>query len=325
MKINRRPELLNITLVLDPNLRRIHENWKSWLKTQKNYSKNTILSYALDFKGFCNFLVSHLGENKLKLKTLDDLKLYDFRSWLSYLRSKDNSLKPKSIARARASIKSFFKYCRMFENIRESEIHKLANPKLPKSLPRAMSEKQITDFIKLLDKDKNEIIKSRNKALVYILWGCGLRLNEALSINIEDIKTEYIKIIGKGNKERLIPLFSIINKVLNIWLINRRSIKNIETDALFISLQAKRLSSRYVQKLIAKLRSELNFDRSFTPHALRHSFATHLLKNGVDLRTLQKLLGHTNISTTQHYLKISNSFAKSIYDQTHPRAKINQK
>ena len=252
MKINRRPELLNITLILDPNLRRIHENWKSWLKTQKNYSKNTILSYALDFKGFCNFLVSHLGENKLKLKTLDDLKLYDFRSWLSYLRSKDNSLKPKSIARARASIKSFFKYCRMFENIRESEIHKLANPKLPKSLPRAMSEKQITDFIKLLDKDKNEIIKSRNKALVYILWGCGLRLNEALSINIEDIKTEYIKIIGKGNKERLIPLFSIINKVLNIWLINRRGIKNIETDAVFISLQAKRLSSRYVQKRSAK-------------------------------------------------------------------------
>ena len=159
--------------------------------------------------------------------------------------------------------------------------------------------------------------------MIYLLWGCGLRISELLSLNNQQIKDNYIIIFGKGNKERIVPLLPEIKDKIKEWIKWKNQNFNYNDDALFISRLGKRLGPRYVQKLIKKLRHQLDLDKNFTPHALRHSFATQLLMNGVDLRTLQMMLGHTSLTTTQHYLKITNKFAENVYKKTHPRAKEN--
>ena len=298
-------------------------NWQKWLLNQKNYSKNTISSYSYDFKYFINFVYNHLSVNKVSLQNLQKLELRDFRSWLSFLKIINPNLSAKSLARARASIKSFYFYCILLKKIKSSEIYNLATPKLPKSLPRAISEKQILKVLAIIKNEKNEFLKLRNSALIYLLWGCGLRVSELLSINNQQIKDNYIIISGKGNKERIVPLLPEIKQKITEWIKWKNQNFNHNNDALFISRIGKRLGPRYVQKLIEKLRHQLDLDKNFTPHALRHSFATQLLMNGVDLRTLQMMLGHSSLATTQHYLKITNKYAESVYKKTHPRAKGN--
>lgn len=299
----------------------IFNNWTKWLSNQKKYSTNTVLSYTYDFKYFINFLSIHLSSSKISFSDISNLKVKDFRSWLSFLATLKNNIKPNSLARARASIKSFYYYCIFINKIKSSEIEKLSSPKLPKSIPRALSENQIFKIIKLLSSEKNQIIRDRNLALIYLLWGCGLRITEALSLDISQIKKEFLIILGKGKKERMLPLLPEIKKYLDSWIISRKKISLIKSNAVFISKNGNRLTSRYIQKLIEKVRNELNLEKNITPHSFRHSFASHLLTNGVDLRTLQLMLGHSSLTTTQHYLKITNSFADKVYKKTHPRAK----
>ena len=301
----------------------LYDNWLKWLLNQKNYSPNTISSYSYDYKYFINFVFYHLSASKVSLKDLQKLALRDFRSWLSFLKTINPNLSAKSLARARASIKSFYFYCILIKKIKSSEIYNLANPKLPKNLPRAVSENQIIKVIDILKCEKNKFLQLRNTALIYLLWGCGLRVSELLSLNNKQINDNYIIIFGKGKKERIVPLLPEIKIKITEWIEWKHQNFNYDNDALFISRLGKRLSPRYVQRLIEKLRQQLDLDKNFTPHALRHSFATQLLMNGVDLRTLQMMLGHSSLSTTQHYLKITNKFAENVYKKTHPRAKEN--
>ena len=299
----------------------LYDNWLKWLLNQKNYSPNTISSYSYDYKYFINFVFNHLSASKVSLKDLQKLALRDFRSWLSFLKTINPNLSAKSLARARASIKSFYFYCILIKKIKSSEIYNLANPKLPKNLPRAVSESQIIKVINILKCEKNKFLQLRNTALIYLLWGCGLRVSELLSLNNKQINDNYIIIFGKGKKERIVPLLPEIKIKITEWIEWKHKNFNYDNDALFISRLGKRLSPRYVQKLIEKLRLQLDLDKNFTPHALRHSFATQLLTNGVDLRTLQMMLGHSSLSTTQHYLKVTNKFVENVYKKTHPRAK----
>ena len=301
----------------------LYDSWLKWLLNQKNYSPNTISSYSYDYKYFINFVSNHLSVSKVSLKDLQKLELRDFRSWLSFLKTINPNLSAKSLARARASIKSFYFYCILIKKIKSSEIYNLANPKLPKNLPRAVSENQIIKVIDILKCEKNKFLQLRNTALIYLLWGCGLRVSELLSLNNKQINDNYIIIFGKGKKERIVPLLPEIKIKIIEWIEWKHKNFNYDNDALFISRLGKRLSPRYVQKLIEKLRLQLDLDKNFTPHALRHSFATQLLMNGVDLRTLQMMLGHSSLSTTQHYLKVTNKFVENVYKKTHPRAKEN--
>lgn len=318
---NKKVNFKNIKILCSQETFIIYESWVSWLLNNKKYSKNTISSYSYDFKYFLNFIALHFEVNKVNINQIEKLKLRDFRSWLSFLNLINPSIKPNSISRARASIKSFYFFCIHEKKITSSEITNLTNPRLPKNLPRPLSENQILKFIELLDREKNELVRKRNKALIYLFWGCGLRVSEALSLNKKQIDSDFLIILGKGKKERMIPLLPIIKKELNKWLLLRKKISPIKTDALFVSKIGNRLSPRYVQKFIERIRHQLGLEKNVTPHSFRHSFASHLLMNGVDLRTLQMLLGHSSLSTTQHYLKITNKFADEVYKKTHPRAK----
>ena len=211
----------------------------------------------------------------------------------------------------------FLKWVSKYNFISSGLILKLLIPDISFLNP----EKQILNVINILKKEKNKFLKFRNTALIYLLWGCGLRVSELLSLNTPQIKRDYLIILGKGKKERIIPLLPEIKVKILEWINWKRQNIYIENDALFINRSGKRLSARYVQKLIEKLRNQLNLDDRFTPHSLRHSFATQLLMNGVDLRTLQIMLGHSSLSTTQHYLKVTNKYVESVYKKTHPRAK----
>ena len=321
--IGKEKSLNEICDVSSKEVLNLYDNWLKWLLNQKNYSPNTISSYSYDYKYFINFVCNHLSASKVSLKNLQNLALRDFRSWLSFLKTINPNLSAKSLARARASIKSFYFYCILIKKIKSSEIYNLANPKLPKNLPRAVSENQIIKVIDILKCEKNKFLQLRNTALIYLLWGCGLRVSELLSLNNQQINDNYIIIFGKGKKERLVPLLPEIKIKITEWIEWKRKNFNYDNDALFISRLGKRLSPRYVQKLIEKLRQQLDLDKNFTPHALRHSFATQLLMNGVDLRTLQMMLGHSSLATTQHYLKVTNKFVENVYKKTHPRAKEN--
>ena len=321
--ISKEKSLNEICDVSSKEVLNLYDNWLKWLLNQKNYSPNTISSYSYDYKYFINFVFNHLSASKVSLKDLQKLALRDFRSWLSFLKTINPNLSAKSLARARASIKSFYFYCILIKKIKSSEIYNLANPKLPKNLPRAVSENQIIKVINILKCEKNKFLQLRNTALIYLLWGCGLRVSELLSLNNQQIKDNYIIIFGKGKKERIVPLLPEIKIKITEWIEWKHKNFNYDNDALFISRLGKRLSPRYVQKLIEKLRLQLDLDKNFTPHALRHSFATQLLMNGVDLRTLQMMLGHSSLSTTQHYLKVTNKFVENVYKKTHPRAKEN--
>ena len=321
--IGKEKSLNEICDVSSKEVLNLYDNWMKWLLNQKNYSPNTISSYSYDYKYFINFVCNHLSASKVSLKDLQNLALRDFRSWLSFLKTINPNLSAKSLARARASIKSFYFYCILIKKIKSSEIYNLANPKLPKNLPRAVSENQIIKVIDILKCEKNKFLQLRNTALIYLLWGCGLRVSELLSLNNQQINDNYIIIFGKGKKERLVPLLPEIKIKITEWIEWKRKNFNYDNDALFISRLGKRLSPRYVQKLIEKLRQQLDLDKNFTPHALRHSFATQLLMNGVDLRTLQMMLGHSSLATTQNYLKVTNKFVENVYKKTHPRAKEN--
>lgn len=321
--IIRKKSLNEICDISSKEVLNLYNNWLKWLLNQKNYSPNTISSYSYDYKYYVNFVFNHLSASKVSLKDLQELEVRDFRSWLSFLKTINPNLSAKSLARARSSIKSFYFYCILIKKIKSSEIYNLANPKLPKNLPRAASESQIMKVIDLLKCEKNTFLQLRNTTLIYLLWGCGLRVSELLSLNNQQINDNYIIIFGKGKKERIVPLLPEIKIKIKEWIKWKHQNLNHNNDALFISRLGKRLSPRYVQKLIEKLRNQLDLDKNFTPHALRHSFATQLLMNGVDLRTLQMMLGHSSLATTQHYLKVTNKFVKNVYKKTHPRAKEN--
>ncbi len=323
MKSDFKTTFKNTEDIAEKNLYKTYLEWQTWLLTFRNLSKNTASAYSYDFKYFLNFLSFHFEENKISLKFLNKLQIKDYRAWLSFLGSEKIKIGGKSIARARASVKSFFSFTILNKKSENSQIFQLSSPKLPKSLPRPLSNNQIQKLITKLEEEKNSFVKARNKAFIIILWGTGLRISEALSLKTNHIENDYFVILGKGKKERLVPIIPQVKKILKMWMYERKKIKKVKSNSMFINSNGNKISPRYFQKFFSRLRNELDLDISFTPHSLRHSFATDLLRNGVDLRTLQLMLGHSSLSTTQNYLRISNKFVNDTYNKTHPRAKLN--
>ena len=294
-------------------------NWLGNLKEVRNLSDNTLISYKHDVKSFIEFISTHTG-SEVSIKYLNDMKISDFRSFLSYLRNKDIS--STSIARIISSLKSFFNYLLNTNLIESTVIQSLRTPKQKKSLPRPISSELAIETIKhAQDIEKEKWIGLRNKSILMLLYGCGLRISEALNLNFEDInENDYLIIKGKGNKERMVPLMDYVKNDIENYI--HECPKNfMKDDPLFVGKRLDRLSPRIIQYVLEKIRHNLSLPETATPHALRHSFATHLLNSGGDLRTIQELLGHSSLSTTQKYTKVETEKLYDAYSKAHPLAK----
>ena len=294
-------------------------NWLGNLKEVRNLSDNTLISYKHDVKSFIEFISTHTG-SEVSIKYLNDMKISDFRSFLSYLRNKDIS--STSIARIISSLKSFFNYLLNTNLIESTVVQSLRTPKQKKSLPRPISSELAIETIKhAQDMEKEKWIGMRNKSILMLLYGCGLRISEALNLNFEDInENDYLIIKGKGNKERMVPLMDYVKNDIETYI--HECPKNfMKDDPLFVGKRLDRLSPRIIQYVLEKIRHNLSLPETATPHALRHSFATHLLDSGGDLRTIQELLGHSSLSTTQKYTKVETEKLYDAYSKTHPLAK----
>ena len=301
MNKNKQTSLQKKNTFLSKEITSIVSSWTDWLSFEKDLSKNTIVAYHQDFYWFISFINKHLDNQKLTCKTLTNLKLLDFRAWLSAYSLGPPARKPETLVRARAAVNSFFYFCSVKKILNNNKILMLRPPKTSKSLPHPISKSSAQKILDYSSQDKDGWINTRDKALFALLWGCGLRISEALSLNLEDICNDSLIISGKGGKQRQIPMIKEIMTLINQWLYFRKDFE--KESPLFIGRRGGRLNARYAQKRIAMIRTSLGLQERTTPHSLRHSFATHLLENGVDLRTLQELLGHSSLSTTKYIQK----------------------
>ena len=283
---------------------------KNYLDTVLRFSSNTSSSYIFDIEDFLKFFLG---------KDLSILTLQDFRSFLSE-RVNQRNLATSSNARAISAIKCFYKFLEKKHGIKNDDIKKLKSPKLPKTLPKALKEEEVLCLLKDLENIKD----LKYKAIILLLYSTGMRISEALSLKKKDItkSTDFLKIKGKGGKERIIPLLPNIKaEILNY--ISQSEISLLPEYHLFISHnrdesgKPKPLTAREVQRFLQLQRIGKNLPAFTTPHALRHSFATHIIKNGGDIRSVQSLLGHSSLSTTQKYVKIEECVLKDAYNKFH--------
>ncbi|MFT7098730.1 MAG: integrase/recombinase XerC [Rickettsiales bacterium] len=283
-----------------------------YLSAEKRSSIHTIKSYQNDISYFFLFFKNH--SNSLITKTvLENLTLQDFRSWLSYRHEKD--LSNSSTARSISCLRSFFKFMNRHQIVINHAIENLKTPKLKKPIPKAIDKIDIDSIISLVGEfSKTEWSKKRDLALLTLIYGSGLRISEALSLTKNHLNEGFVVMTGKGNKQRLVPILPIVSQRIDDYLaILPHKIGN--DDPIFLGLRGKKYQAASFEKLVQNIREFLNLPNSVTPHAFRHSFATHLLESGADLRTIQELLGHSSLSTTQRYTKIDKKRLLEVYEK----------
>ena len=276
----------------------------------KNLSENTTKSYERDLKKLYLFL------EKLNVTNYSDIKEEIWSAWIGDLYSQNN--KPKSIQRHLSSAKGFFRFLKKNNLISSSPFELVTAPKSSNTLPDVLSPE---DVEQLLNFKPSNTIEIRDMAIVELMYSSGLRVSETVNINISDFEENmsFLRVIGKGSKTRLVPMGRFAINAINNWLNEREKISN-NTDALFLNSKGSRLSVRSIQLRLKKMAIKQGLP-PVHPHMLRHSFATHMLESSGDLRTIQELLGHSSLSTTQIYTKLDYQHLAKIYDKSHPRAK----
>lgn len=313
---NLKPETLEICA---PDLAGQLVDWHRFLKYEKNVSRHTLRAYAGDITHFIKFLAQHNGTSP-SLNSLSDVNLRDFRSWMSKRTMEGTSAATR--ARSLSGIKNFLRWLDKQGIMHNAAVHTVRTPKQPHKLPRPLQEAQAITVTRTCDNDENWIDK-RNRALFTLLYGCGLRIDEALSLDIADLpRGGFLRVTGKGRKERQVPVLKIVEEMIEEY---RVSCPFGEEDgrALFLGSRGKRLNQGVAQKAMRDLRRALDLPENATPHALRHSFATHLLQNGANLREIQEMLGHASLSTTQRYTEINAQELLNVYSKAHPRSRKN--
>jgi integrase/recombinase XerC len=294
--------------------------WLGWLKHERRASPHTVSAYGRDLAAFLAFLAEHRG-GAAGLADLESLTPSDFRAFLAARASA--RLARSSSARALSVLRGFFRFLDRRGAVKNAALAAVRTPKLPKSLPRALSVEDAQDT---LDEAPAIAVRpwegKRNLAIFMLLYGGGLRIGEALGLErrAAPAKPGTIAITGKGNKTRLVPILPVVVEAIRDYIAACPHELTPE-GPLFVGLRGKPLGARQVQGQMAKLRARLGLDRHATPHALRHSFATHLLEGGADLRAIQELLGHASLSTTQRYTAVDAARLAAVYDKAHPRAK----
>ncbi|WP_020593007.1 tyrosine recombinase XerC [Kiloniella laminariae] len=297
------------------------EAWLTWHRVEKRSADKTIEAYGRDLISFFWFLAKHTSGN-VSLSQLNQLKPRDFRSWLASRVAKE--LSNTSNARALSAVRGFFKWLNRQGLINNHALDILRTPKRPHSVPKpltAIEAKEVMEESPSLQEDG--WVGLRDRAVFLLLYGCGLRIAEALSLNQKDAPAqnqEILRITGKGNKERLVPLLPAVCDAIHLYQQACPFARDADAP-LFLGVKGKRLSPRIIQLQLEKLRGALNLPDTATPHALRHSFATHLLANGGDLRAIQELLGHASLSSTQRYTDVDAAELLKVYDKAHPGMK----
>jgi integrase/recombinase XerC len=292
-------------------------DWLAVLAHERRFSPHTLRAYSDDSERFLSFLGDHRGEN-VTLATLRGLSPAEVRAFLTMRRKE--GLGPRGIQRAMAAIRSFYRYLAREELADGAALRVIRSPKLPRTLPRPISEKDAARTIEEAGENEVPWIAARDTALVTLLYGTGLRISEALRLKQRDVPlADSLTILGKGNKERAVPVLPSVREAISTYAA-LVPFAGDKTGALFLSRRGKPMSARDAQGLMQRLRSRLGLPASATPHALRHSFATHLLKHGGDLRSVQELLGHASLSTTQKYTEVEGEQILAVYEAAHPRA-----
>lgn len=292
-------------------------NWFYYIQNELRLSKNTTNSYLTDLELF----IKHRYVKKNSTITLSDIKnitANDIREWLSVRKQHDN-IKNSSNSRSISALHSFFSYLCDQEFITLNVIDTLSRPKKEKNLPKPASLEEILTLIENSE-NKKGWINSRNALLFILIYASGLRISEALSLKRKDLTNDNIIITGKGGKQRIIPLLDIVKKYYISYINQCPFIKN-DSEILFFGLKGNKLNRTFMAKIIQNIRVRLGLNDSVTLHSLRHSFATHLIQNNANIRVVQQLLGHSSLSTTQLYTKLSNKSLKNTYLKYHPLSK----
>ena len=311
---------------MNKNLAAAQLAWRDWLKSERRLSGHTLVAYEHDVTTFLEFMTTYLGAQPT-LAALGGLKATEFRAWLA--ERGRLGLARSSTARAFSSVRSFFSFLDKRGLAHNASIGAVQTPKLPRSVPKALSERDMEDLLDSEpDIERAPWIDRRDTAVLLLLYGAGLRIGEALGLTKGTVERllasgrDTLDITGKGNKERLVPL---LPQALEALAAYRDACPLMAAlgpkEAFFLGARGGPLDPAIVQKRVREIRHALGLPDSVTPHALRHSFATHLLGAGGDLRTIQELLGHASLSTTQRYTDVDAARLSAVYRAAHPRAK----
>ncbi|WP_338840539.1 site-specific tyrosine recombinase XerD [Flavobacterium ginsenosidimutans] len=296
------------------NWSRYIKDYQSYLRIERGLSKNTIENYGFDIERLCLFLETNQID-------VSPIKISD-ETLQQFIYSVAKEVNPRSQARIISGLKSFFNYL-VFEDYRnDNPLELIEAPKTGRKLPDTLSLQEIDALIETIDLSTNE--GERNRAMLETLYGCGLRVSELISLKISDLFFDegFIKITGKGNKERFVPIGSLTQKYIDIYRNAVRinlNIKKGAEDTLFLNRRGNQLTRAMVFTIIKDLAQKVGLKKSISPHTLRHSFATHLLENGADLRSIQLMLGHESITTTEIYVHLDRRFLKEVMHSFHPR------
>lgn len=295
------------------------DKWQKYLKLQKNYSDHTLCSYKNDIDNFFDFIKSYDSEI-LSVDGISKVDIRLIRSWLA--KRQQDKYVAASNARCLSAVKNFYKYLEKTIGVSCHTVFSVKNPKKANVLPKSLSQDDSKLSLEHIDDFANlEWIELRNKALLILIYASGLRISEALSITKSHLQNiDFIRITGKGQKERLVPWIPVAREFIDKYL--SKLPHNIsEQDRIFRGKMGKELQPAVFNRELIRLRRFYGLPEHLTAHAFRHSFATHLLENGADLRSIQELLGHKNLSTTQRYTRVNQKHLENAYNKAHPISK----
>jgi integrase/recombinase XerC len=308
-----------ILIIADETVLAERQAWLAALRGERRLSALTVDAYERDTRQFLTFLAMHAG-GPVKLSNLDGLRPADFRAFLAHRRRE--GVGARSLGRGLAGIRSFLDHLERKGLANAAGARAIRTPKVPKSLPKPLNPDQAL----LVASDEGQLaeepwIAARNAAVLSLLYGSGLRISEALSLTKKDFRpsADTLRITGKGGKTRVVPLLAATREAVEAYI---RTCPYVigESEPLFVGARGKTLQPAIIQREMQKMRSALGLPETATPHALRHSFATHLLSAGGDLRAIQELLGHASLSTTQVYTGIDSARLLEVFERAHPRA-----
>jgi integrase/recombinase XerC len=295
--------------------------WLEHLAHERRSSPRTLEAYGFAARRYIAFLEQHRAE-AITLASLGEITAGEVRAWLAHLRQGDKPLSPRSLSQALSAIRTFHRFLDRRLDTPNAAIALVRGPRVKPGAPRPVSEDQARGLLAEpgLDPDREDWEAARDEAVLTLLYGCGLRISEALSLRRSDAPLpESLRILGKGSKTRIVPVLPAVQAATEAYL-GQVPFALAPNEPLFRAKRGGPLSPRHVQATVQNLRSRLGLPDSATPHALRHSFATHLLGAGADLRSIQELLGHASLSTTQRYTQVDAAALLNAYSKAHPHA-----